>query len=66
MTLKDRLIIYIAKKNDLLEFEKENLIIRMRHPLDSLDLYEIALEKIRLQAWKDFIDDIYKIIIGSK
>lgn len=66
MSLKDKLMIYISKKNDLLEKEKENLIIKMRHPLDSLDLYEIALEKIRLQAWQEFLDDIFKIILYQK
>lgn len=67
MGLKDKLIIYTYHKINELEEEKEELnrILR-RQPIDGFDLYEILREEIRLETWKEFVDDLYRIIINCK
>ena len=61
--LKDKLIIYTYHKINELDEEKEELrrILR-REPLDGFDLYEIVRQEIRLETWREFISDLYRII----
>lgn len=67
MTVKDKLTIYIYRKMTELEQEKENITTQCRlQPMDSLDHYEIMLSKMRLQAFNEFVTDIYNIIINTK
>lgn len=50
-----------------LEQEKENITTQCRlQPMDSLDHYEIMLSKMRIQAFNEFVTDIYNIIINTK
>ena len=67
MTLRDKLMIYIYNKNDVLELESESLHNQVRfQPMDSLDHYEVMRDKIRISAWKEFLDDLYAILINCK
>lgn len=67
MTVKDKLTIYIYRKMTELEQEKENITTQCRLQLmDSLDHYEIMLSKMRIQAFNEFVNDIYNIIINTK
>lgn len=67
MTLKDKLIIYIYNKGNELEQEEKDLKTSLRmSALDNLDHYEILLHRIRIQAWNEFIQDLYRIVINCK
>lgn len=67
MTLKDKLMIFIYRKMTKLENEKEQLRHQIRYqPLDSLDLYELMREDVRLSAWKEFIDELFAVILNCK
>ena len=67
MTLRDKLMIYIYNKNNVLELESEALHNQVRfQPMDSLDHYEVMRDKIRIAAWKEFLDDLYTILINCK
>lgn len=67
MTIRDKLMIWIYNKNNSIDSESEQLRQRIRYQsLDSLDHYEIMREKIRIAAWNEFLDDLFKIIINCK
>lgn len=67
MNLRDKLMVYIYHKMTKLDNEKEILRQQLRyHPLDSLDLYEVMREDVRLNAWKEFVDELFAIIINCK
>lgn len=67
MTLKDKMMIYVYHKGNALEEEFEQIQAQCRYqPLDSLDHFELMRSKIRLNAFKEFIDEIFKIIINCK
>ncbi len=67
MSLRDKLMIYIYNKNNVLELESEALREQTRfQPMDSLDHYEVMRDKIRISAWKEFLDDLYAILINCK
>ena len=67
MNFKDKLMIYIYNKNNVLELESEALLNQVRfQPMDSLDHYEVMRDKIRIAAWKEFLDDLYAILINCK
>ena len=67
MNFKDKLMIYIYNKNNVLELESEALHNQVRfQPMDSLDHYEVMRDKIRISAWKEFLDDLYAILINCK
>lgn len=67
MTLKDKLMIYIYRKNVQLENQRAELRLQLRqHPIDSLDIYEVLLDDVRLSAWKEFVDELFAIIINLK
>ena len=60
-------MIFIYHKMNKLEDEKEQLRQQLRfHPLDSLDMYELMREDVRLSAWKEFIDELFTIIMNCK
>ncbi|MBR4072895.1 MAG: hypothetical protein IKK24_03025 [Clostridia bacterium] len=64
MTLKDRLIIYTYNKSNRIEAESEHLKHSIRYrAMDSLDMYELMLDKIRISAWNEFLDELYSIVI---
>ena len=67
MTLKDKLTVYIYNKNSKMEEESEYLrnFIRLQ-PMDSLDHYEVMRDKVRLDAWKEFLDELYRIVLHCK
>lgn len=67
MTLKDKLTVYIYNKNSKMEEESEYLrnIVRLQ-PMDSLDHYEVMRDKVRLDAWKEFLDELYRIVLHCK
>ena len=67
MTIKDKLMMYVYRKTNEIENEKEELRRHLRyHPVNSLDMYEILRDEIRANAWKEFIDEIFAIIINCK
>lgn len=67
MTFKDKLMVYIYNKNTQLENDSETLKFQIRtQPMDSLDHYEVMCDKIRIQAWKEFLNEIYAIVINCK
>lgn len=67
MSLKDKLMIFIYRKMNQLENEREQLRSQLRYqPLDSLDLYEHMREDVRLSAWKEFVDELFVIIMNCK
>lgn len=67
MTLKDKLMIYVYNKGNQLEEEEKDLKTSLRlSVLDNLDHYEILLQRIRIQAWNEFIKDLYNIVINCK
>lgn len=67
MKIKDKLIIYIYRKGNEIEQSLEEINHQVRfQPMDSLDLYEIMHRKVYLTAWKEFIDDLFKIVINCK
>ena len=64
MKLKDKLIVYIYNKQNKLENETAELRNMLRlHAMDDLDIYEIMRHRARLQAWNEFVDELYKIVI---
>lgn len=67
MTLRDKMVIYIYNKGNELEQEEKDLKTSLRmSALDNLDHYEILLHRIRIQAWNEFIKDLYRIVINCK
>lgn len=67
MSLKDKLMVYIYRKMTQLDNEKEVLRHQLRYqPLDSLDLYELMREDVRLSAWKEFVDELFAVIMNCK
>lgn len=67
MSLKDKLMIYIYRKSNELDDERNQLRYQLRyHPVDSLDLYEIMRDDVRISAWKEFVDELFNIIINCK
>lgn len=67
MTLRDKMVIYIYNKGNELEQEEKDLKTSLRlSALDNLDHYEILLHRIRIQAWNEFIKDLYQIVINCK
>lgn len=67
MGIKDKLIIYVYNKGNELEQEEKDLKTSLRmSALDNLDHYEILLHRIRIQAWNEFIQDLYRIVINCK
>lgn len=65
MTLKDKLIIYVHNKGTQLENEKNELKYQ-RHfnIMDSLDIYENMRADIRIDAFNEFVQEIFKIIMN--
>ena len=67
MKLKDKLILYIYHKGTEIEQEERDLKTSLRlSALDNLDHYEILLHRIRLQAFNEFVDDLYTLVFSSK
>lgn len=67
MTIKDKLMIYVYRKGTDLEKEIEAYKMYSRFcPADSLEHYEYMRAIIRLEAWKEFLNDIFNIIINCK
>ena len=67
MTIKDKLLIYVYRKGSELEQEIDSVNIHSRHmPLDSIEHFEAMNTKMRVTAWKEFLDDLYRIIINCK
>lgn len=67
MTLRDKMVVYIYNKGNELEQEEKDLKTSLRmSALDNLDHYEILLHRIRIQAWNEFINDLYRIVINCK
>lgn len=64
MTLKDKLIIYIYNKGNQLENEKDDLKAQRRYQImDSFDIYENMRAEIRINAFNEFIQELFKIIM---
>lgn len=65
MTLKDKLIVYCYHKGNELELDKETLRCQRRfETMDSLDIYENMRADIRVDAFNEFIRDLFKIILN--
>lgn len=64
MTLKDKIILYVYNKGNELENEKDELKAQRRYQImDSLDIYENMLAEIRVNAFNEFVQDLFKIIM---
>lgn len=51
-------------KQNKLENESKELREMLRlHAMDDLDIYEIMRHRARLQAWNEFIDELYRIVL---
>ena len=67
MNLRDKLMIYIYTKGTKIEQEEDDLKTSLRlSALDNLDHYEILLHRIRIQAFNEFLTDLYNILINCK
>lgn len=67
MTFKDKILAWIYLKGTQIEEEEKQIETHLRyHPFDSLDLYEYMLAKHRLSAWKEFLGELFNIIMHSK
>jgi len=67
MTLRDKLMIYIYRKMNELEEEKESIRNQLRYqPMDSLDMYELMRNDVRISAWNEFIRDLFDIVFNCK
>lgn len=67
MTLRDKLICYIYNKTNNLEAEKESILQQRRYQaMDSLDMYENMRAEIRISAWNEFLQDLFRLVIGTK
>ncbi len=64
MTLKDKIILYVYNKTNELENEKEYLLTQRRYQvMDTLDIYENMRAEIRINAFNEFVQDLFKIIM---
>ncbi len=67
MTLRDKLMIYVYRKMNELELDKDTLTkMKYQRVMDSLDYYELMRADIRVQCWNEFLKDIYNIVINGK
>lgn len=67
MNLRDKLMIYIYRKGTQIEDEEKDLKTSLRlSALDNLDHFEILLHRVRLQAFNEFLTDLYSILINCK
>lgn len=67
MNLRDKLMIYIYRKGTQIEDEEKDLKTSLRlSALDNLDHYEILLHRVRIQAFNEFLTDLYNILINCK
>lgn len=67
MNLRDKLMIYIYRKGTQIEGEEKDLKTSLRlSALDNLDHYEILLHRVRIQAFNEFLTDLYNILINCK
>lgn len=67
MNLRDKLMIYIYRKGTQIEDEEKDLKTNLRlSALDNLDHYEILLHRVRIQAFNEFLTDLYNILINCK
>lgn len=65
LTLKDKILIYIHHKSAEIENSNEEIYSMRFHQMDSLDHYEIMRRIVYNHAWNSFLNDLYKIVIGS-
>lgn len=67
MTVRDKLMIYIYRKMNDLENEKETIRQQVRfQPMDSLDMYEVMRADIRINAWNEFMHELFEIVLNCK
>lgn len=67
MTFKDKLMIYIYNKSNELENEKRAITEQRRYmPMDSLDIYELMRADIRNEAFNEFVNEVFSLIINCK
>jgi hypothetical protein len=67
MNLRDKLMIYIYRKGTQIEDEEKDLKTCLRFSaLDNLDHYEILLHRVKIQAFNEFLTDLYNILINCK
>lgn len=66
MKIKDKLFIYIIRKSNQIENEHDDLQNRLRlHAMDDLDHFEAVRDKIRLQAWNEFVTDLSNLLLND-
>lgn len=67
MTVRDKLMIYIYRKMNDLENEKETIRQQVRfQPMDSLDMYEVMRADIRINSWNEFMHELFEIVLNCK
>lgn len=67
MTIKDKLMVYIYRKMTQLENDKEEIKHQLRfQPMDSLDMYELMRNDIRINTWNEFVKELFEIVINCK
>ncbi len=64
MTLKDKLIQYVYTKGTQLENEKNDLKFQRNYMvMDSLDIFENMRADIRIEAFNEFIQELFRILM---
>ena len=67
MTIKDNIMLYVIRKSNEIETEGRQIQEQVRRqPMDNLDHYEVLLHKINLDAWQEFMQDLYRMILNLK
>lgn len=64
MGIKDKIIVYIYNKGNQLEYEREALKHQRRYEtMDAFDIYENMRADIRNEAWNEFVNELFRIIM---
>lgn len=67
MRLRDNLIIWLQRRSNELELERNQLKYqRQFEVMDPLDIYEMIRAEIRIDAWNEFVSELLRIILHTK
>lgn len=67
MRLRDNLIIWLQRRSNELELERNQLKYqRQFEVMDPLDIYEMIRAEIRIDAWNKFVSELLRIILHTK
>ena len=64
MDIKDKIIVYIYNKSNQLENEMADLQRQLHYqPLDNFDIFENMQSRIRIEAFNEFVSELFKILM---